>query len=298
MRNIGTLPNELQARLFGDYLFSKHIRNQVERDSDNSWCIWVEEDDQLDVAGELLKQFRQSPDAKEFKRAAGTAEKVLTEEEKDNERFRRRVRTGQQLFPGFRRYGVGVLTYALIIASVYLAVHSRLGADRSVVEPLFISATTDPQAGFLPEVRAGEVWRLVTPMLVHFSATHILFNMMWLFTLGSMIEGLQGRGRLLALVVLGQIVSGLAQYYMKGPFFGGMSGVNYALFGYVWLRGKTDPGSGLAIDRNNTIIMLVWLVVYMTGTVGPVANWAHGGGFAFGCAWGWISGKLAARNPR
>lgn len=294
MRNIGNLPGESQARLFGDHLFSRGIRNHVEHDGDGTWCVWVEEDDQLQAAGEILKQFRENPEAKEFRRTAGTTGRVLAEDEEANARFRRRFRTGRQIFPGLRTFGVGVLTYALIIASIYVAVRSRLGTDRAAVEPLLIS--TQFERHDLPEVRAGEVWRLLTPMLVHFTAAHILFNMMWLFSLGSMIEGLQGRGRLLALVVLGQLASGLAQYYMKGPFFGGMSGVNYALFGYIWLRGKIDPASGLGIDRTNTIIMLVWLVVCMTGTVGPVANWAHGGGFVFGCAWGWVSGKLALRK--
>ena len=135
-------------------------------------------------------------------------------------------------------------------------------------------------------------------MLIHFGPVHLIFNLMWLFQFGSMIEGLQGRGRFLALVVVVAVLSNLAQYAMKSPFFGGMSGVNYGLFGYVWLRGRTDPASGLFIDRQNTILMLIWLVVCMTGYLGPVAHWAHGVGFVVGAAWGWASGKLAQRNPR
>ena len=141
----------------------------------------------------------------------------------------------------------------------------------------------------LPEIRQGEVWRLVTPMFIHFSIIHILFNMLWLKDLGSLIESRQSSWLLAVMVLAIAAVSDLAQYFYSGPIFGGMSGVVYGLFGYVWIRGKLDPGSGLVMDRRNATMMLIWLAFCFTGLVGPIANGAHVAGLLVGVAWGGLS---------
>ena len=69
---------------------------------------------------------------------------------------------------------------------------------------------------------------------------------------------------------------------MSGPAFGGMSGVVYGLFGYLWIKTKFDPRSGFYLDPNLTMWFLIWFVLCMTGAVGPIANWAHGVGLAAG----------------
>ena len=71
-----------------------------------------------------------------------------------------------------------------------------------------------------------------------------------------------------------------------------MSGVVYGLFGYIWIRGKLDPASGLYMEQINVVLMLVWFVVCLTGMVGPIANVVHGVGLAMGALWGYISAKI------
>jgi GlpG protein len=90
---------------------------------------------------------------------------------------------------------------------------------------------------------------------------------------------------------------GIVQYAIVGSDFGGMSGVVYALVGYVWMRGKYDRGSGLFIDRTNLMISLIWLVLCFTGAMGAVANFAHLAGLIAGTAWGRISAYFASRRP-
>jgi GlpG protein len=133
-------------------------------------------------------------------------------------------------------------------------------------------------------------------VFIHFGVAHLLFNMLWLFQLGSMIEGRQGHIRF-ALLVLGLAAgSNIAQYAYAGPSFGGMSGVVYGLFGYIWLRGRFDPASGLFMDRQNVILMVVWFVACFTGLVGPVANGAHAAGVILGAACGYLSAQVALRR--
>jgi GlpG protein len=73
--------------------------------------------------------------------------------------------------------------------------------------------------------------------------------------------------------------------------------VVYALAGYVWMRGKYNPASGLFIDRQSVAILLIWLVVCYTGVIGPVANGAHVVGLLVGMAWGGAAAILATRHP-
>ena len=150
----------------------------------------------------------------------------------------------------------------------------------------------------LPEIRHGEIWRLFTPMFIHFGILHILFNMLWLRDLGSMIEAREGSLRLLVVVLLTSAGSNLAQYGISvpmlgggSPVFGGMSGVVYGLLGYIWMRGKFDPSTRLFLHKNTGTMMLVWLVLCFTGMLGPVANLAHLFGLLIGMALGYLSSQ-------
>ena len=297
VRSIGNLPNESQARLFGDYLLAQGVRNEVDPESDGSWIIWVLDDDQLDLGRASLEKFRLRPGASEFARTAAKADRVRSSEEKEQAEWRRRVHNRRRVFPGAQSFRAGPLTYVLMVACVIVAIYSQLGGNREFLSHFFISdPRTNNATGFLPEVMQGEVWRLLTPVLIHFGAMHILFNMMWLFSLGSMIETVHGTGRFAMLVVAFAIASNLAQYVFAGPYFGGMSGVNYGLIGYVWIRGKFDPASGLHLDKQSVVMAVVWFFLCLAGWIGHVANHAHAAGLILGMAWGWISAQIALRN--
>jgi len=297
MRPIGNLPDEAQARVFGDFLIGSGIKNEVEHDADGSWSVWVMDEDQLSSAQTWLEKFRANPNAAEFQKTAATAAKIRKAEAQDLAEYSRRVRTRKSLFPSFGGSGVGILTYLLIIGCAIVAVFSKLGSDFEFLRPLFLSEHFRAEA-FLPEVfKQGEVWRLLTPMFIHFGALHFIFNMLWLYQLGCMIEARQSWWLLALLVAVSQIVAGLAQYLIVGPAFGGMSGVVYALAGFVWMRGKYDRNSGLYLDPQSITILLVWLVVCFTGAVGPVANSAHVAGLITGVVWGRVSAWFASRRP-
>jgi rhomboid protease GlpG len=297
MRQIGQLPDEPQGRVFGDFLVARGIRNEIEREADGSVSVWIHDEDQLAAAQQWLVQFRTDPKSAEFRKATAEAARMRTAEAKNLAEYRQRIRTGRNIFPKFGGYGVGILTYALIVVCVVVAIYSKLGTDPAVLRNLFI---TDPEGATgrsLPEVFSGEVWRLFTPIFVHFGWLHLIFNMMWLYQLGCMIEGRQGSLLLAALVAVVALCSNLAQYYFAGPSFGGMSGVVYGLAGYVWMRGKYDRASGLYLDPQSVTILLVWLVVCYTGYVGDIANTAHLVGLIVGVVWGRVSAYLASGKP-
>lgn len=177
------------------------------------------------------------------------------------------------------------LTLVLIAISVLITGVSSFGVNRHVLLPLYISEYT---GGGMREVFQGQIWRLLTPIFMHFGPFHFLFNMLWLFELGSMLERIQGSARLGMLVGLAAVFGNVAQYFWAGPYFGGMSGVTFGLLGYAWLQGKRNPDGGIKLNYFIVIMMLVWFVVCWTGQIANAANMAHIAGLGVGLLAGWI----------
>jgi GlpG protein len=292
MRVIGHLESESRARTFGDYLYVQGIHNQLEFQKDEGWAIWVNDEDKLDQATQLLAGFRENPRDPKYQAQAKTAAQMRTQEQKGEADYRKKVLTRGQVIRSMAVYGFGPLTFLLIAASVAVFILSRFGNEVEPVRGLLISEQFGGHRSFstmLPEVRQGEFWRLFTPIFIHFGWLHIFFNMLWLRDLGSMIEGRQSMLRLALLVVVIAAFSDFGQYYVSGPVFGGMSGVVYGLLGYVWIRGKFDPTSGLFLHPSTVNMMLIWFVLCYTNLLGPVANTAHAVGLAMGVIWGYLS---------
>jgi GlpG protein len=193
------------------------------------------------------------------------------------------------------------VTFVLIVISVVVAIYSRLGEAQEPIRRLFITDYTlqgnlISWNSTLPEIRHGEIWRLITPIFIHFGLLHILFNMLWLRDLGSMIEARQSSWLLALLVLVIAVGSNLAQFYYGGPHFhqggpdfGGMSGVVYGLLGYIWMRSKFDPGSGLYVHSYTVTMMIIWFFACFTPLIPHVANGTHAAGLVIGMAWGYLS---------
>lgn len=120
--------------------------------------------------------------------------------------------------------------------------------------------------------------------------------MLWMKDLGPMIERRWSSRHLLAVVTVSALVSNVAQFvvdwdFASGVHFanalsGGMSGVVYALLGYLWIRGRRDPASGIQLPSVVVVMMLAWLVLCLTGWLGAIANTGHVVGLlnGLGCA--------------
>ncbi|MFA5495654.1 MAG: rhomboid family intramembrane serine protease [Porticoccaceae bacterium] len=149
---------------------------------------------------------------------------------------------------------------------------------------------------------AGQYWRLFTPMFLHFGVFHIAFNGLWLWEFGRRIEAKAGSLHLLMLVLVCGAASNWSQYLFGGPsLFGGMSGVLYALLGYLWIRNRVAPDPALTLPRGVIGFMLVWLLLCLAGVVdmfmrGSIANAAHVSGLLVGMALGAIFGFAARRQ--
>jgi GlpG protein len=175
------------------------------------------------------------------------------------------------------------VTLILITVSVLVTLAASFGQNRQLLSPLFISEYI---GGGMREVWHGQIWRLFTPIFMHFGPFPLLFNMLWLFDLGGMLERVQGSLRLGILVAIIAVVANVAQYFWAGPDFGGMSGVSYGLLGYVWMQGRLNPRNGLALHTYLVVMMLAWFVLCWADVIGNVTNMAQSVGLACGLVLG------------
>lgn len=185
------------------------------------------------------------------------------------------------------------LTLALILFSVFGALITAWDVGLNMVRILSFTDFNASQgrlffADLSNTLRAGEWWRLLTPMFLHFGPLHVLFNSLWLWELGRRIERMQSWRRLLLVVLVTSLGANLLQYAMSGPsLFGGMSGVVYGLVGYIALWQRLEGNGSFNVSPALLGFMLLFLVVGFTGAVdffidGSVANGAHLGGLLSG----------------
>ena len=109
-------------------------------------------------------------------------------------------------------------------------------------------------------ISKGEIWRLVTPIFLHGDLLHILFNMLWLWLLGKMVENTMGRGAFILFIAFVAIVTNTLQYIMTGPLFMGFSGVITAFAGYIWVRKKKAPWEIYPVDKRTLIFL--WIFIF------------------------------------
>ena len=147
-------------------------------------------------------------------------------------------------------------------------------------------------------VEHGQWWRFITPMFIHFSWLHIVFNLLWVWEIGRKIEFTNSAVVLFVAVIASSLAANVTQYLLSGPsLFGGMSGVVFGLLGHSLIWSRLVPWKGVGLPSGIYIFMLVYLVVGFTGVIdllglGSLANGAHLGGLIGGFATGGLAGLL------
>jgi GlpG protein len=134
-------------------------------------------------------------------------------------------------------------------------------------------------------VWSGSVWALLTTCFVHVEVLHFAFNVYWLWLLGRALEREIPAPAYAALFVSAGITSSAAQLAVSGDTGIGMSGVLYALFGFMWLARPRYPRFAEVLDARTIRWLLLWLVGCFVATragLWNIANAAHVAGLAFG----------------
>lgn len=204
----------------------------------------------------------------------------------------------QQVPSFFQQVKIVPVTSVLIVLCILGALLVSFDSQRQFVRYLSFQDVYSPSVISLSEfLNTGEIWRLITPTFLHFSFMHIFFNSLGMWDLGRRLELLLGKMNFLLFFVVTATLSNIAQFlWHPAGFFGGISGVVYALVGFIMVSHKLAPNKLTAVQPAELGFMLLWLVLCMTGVLdsligGGVANAAHLGGLLAGCAYAFITVK-------
>ena len=264
---------EPPAHLLVNYLQSQSIEARIQyNEARNQFVVLLSSASDFDRAKQISEQFIRHPGHPRYQQAAW----------QNGEHVNLNTGTGlhmHTLFERARSAPFCTLILALCTLVFLLSVFGLFGplAHLLMMQPLHELMQTH------------QWWRLVGPAFIHFSILHFVFNLLWWALLGSQIERRLGVGMLVTVFLTSAILSNVAQVYVAGPNFGGLSGVVYALMGFIWWGQWLKPSWGLHLQKAIIGFMLVWLVLgYFDVLWVTMANTAHTVGLATGCVLAWI----------
>ena len=143
-------------------------------------------------------------------------------------------------------------------------------------------------------IEAGQIWRLITPVLLHGSLLHLGFNMYALFIFGPNLESMYGHGRFLALYLLSGF-AGIVLSFLLSP--GPSLGASTAIFGLLAAEGVfLYQNSGMIQNARRMLTNLISIaVINLVIGFAPgmnIDNLGHLGGLLGGAMFAWFGGPI------
>jgi membrane associated rhomboid family serine protease len=221
---------------------------------------------------------------------------------------RRSVRQARTAFGGTLVGRAGYATRALIGINVaFLVISVITGGSRAIAggggfgglmgssTPLTQWGSVLGYASYFPGgpahgVAAGEWYRLVTAMFLHYGALHLLLNMILLWQLGRYLEDKLGPLRFIAIYLLAGLGGNVAAYVFS-PQNQSTAGASTAVFGLILAVFVVNRR--LRLDTS-TLIPLIVVNLLFTFTVRGISIPGHVGGLIVGG----IVAALMAYAPR
>lgn len=182
------------------------------------------------------------------------------------------------------------LTVAIIAICVLLFALTSGNDERAM--RLFLLLSNDPVA-----VRQGEIWRLFTYAFLHDtrSATHLIVNMLSLYSLGTFLEPLLGRFRLGLIYAVTAVAGGVASTLFMGGVSIGASGAVWGLLGATFglLSGRRQFFPPLIARGLRQRLIAILLINIAISFLPHIDRYCHfGGGLA-----GYLIARYLAHKP-
>ena len=195
----------------------------------------------------------------------------------------RQVQVPLQFTTGVR---VPYLTYALLGMNVVIFV--LMFANQAIREDVLLFGWSYPPAIF----EAGEYYRLFTAMFLHGDPTHLLFNMLALYYIGTWQERAYGPLRFGLIYFLGGLAGSILSVVLgdyQTPSIGA-SGAIFAIFGaeivFFYLNRQTL--GAVAQQRLRSQVFMLGINLVLSFAVPRIDAWGHIGGLLAGLYLGWF----------
>lgn len=228
----------------------------------NQLELWLTQSSYHALAKDLINEFKADPDAAEAELASTSVSATKKPVAPS---------LAQQLL---QQAGIVTIVFAILVSVVFALLNTQLAT--AAFDSLRISAT-------FTDFPWSQPWRFLTPVLLHFSLLHFLFNVFWWWYLGGRLERFYGSTYLVIALVFCGVFSNIMQFMVSGPYFGGLSGVVYGLFGLAVVVSWQRPRHPLYLPMGLITFMLVWLLLGYTDLLWvSVANTAHSAGLIAG----------------
>lgn len=183
--------------------------------------------------------------------------------------------------------GVTVTFYILQIASVIFFGYPSAASTNIDWLELFGARIND-------FIRAGQLWRLLTPALLHGSIPHIFFNMYALYSIGISLEKYFGHRRYLLLYVLGAFTGNVTSFLFTTGYSVGASTAIFGLIGAegVFLIQNRKIFAGQFSRAIGNVIFVILINLFLVGSLPGIDNWGHIGGLIGGVMFTSFAGPL------
>ena len=150
---------------------------------------------------------------------------------------------------------------------------------------------------FAPSVTNGQWWLLITAGFLHGSIIHLLFNVYILWVLGSQLENIVGKAKLI-IIYFGSLLGGSLASYLFSPFGSYSIGASGAIFGLMGAMLVVGRKRNLDISQITTLVVINVVIGFVLSGI----DWrAHLGGLAAGAFITWVlinATSLKGKNQR
>lgn len=255
---IGRIPNLRACQAFCDYLAANNVDYQAQQDETGGYEVYVSEQNAT-FAQHGFSNFLQNPNQDVFLQASWMVGKPTDSSTPTN--------------LGLNKiwHSVGATTRWIAAICTIVFVLAYFGFARQIFFALKF------------EWDFVEFYRWLTPAFMHLSALHLVFNLAFWWFLAARVEKVLGYQTLLIIFIIGGITPNTAQAAIVSTQFAGLSGVNYALAGFVWTCGVKYKSSSLFLPTGLFAFLIGWMLIGFANIL-PIsmANWAHLGGLVIG----------------